>query len=839
MRKKDRTQLHHYIDDPEHHTAPDAETARVVEQLQQQAAQVEPRPQFVNELSARLQAKARPQNAPHTLADWLIMRFVPRLVGAAAVVGLIALLAWGIPTLWQQWRTLEPEPVVSGDTVGVTERTTADPAETFPAVPAELPLYHIEPLPIPTTPEQALAWAADFGLPDPKVYTDPRQPEAGVFQVIGSSNEVLTFQPHGPASIYYAIGQEVFTGYRTASLESDPLPFADAAAAAVNFLTTHNLLPESYRVTEDAPDSLFPYRRIAIVPDLNGYPLVGSYGAPYAQIHVAPDGIVTYAEFSFATLTPGDLTAVQPAQAAYDAYLQGDIHSFSMETRMDESVNVAIRHFTAPPPAVQVGDVITLTGWVDLLIAADGSDARATIHNILLPGTYHLTGDKLLEMADSITSMTPGDVTVQGTVTAVLGEGTYQIAVTDWELARRSAHLSFYAYNCLKGTFSREGAEGWLTTYEDFRYRVPQAPAELHDGDRIEVCGQPPSADTVDLTWSEISQPPASEAPPLLEGGVSTTAVQVAAVVEELTSTTGVGSVMVERSVAFGGGGGGGGYGYLLSATAPEAQYDVGETAVITGIVDALMFAERDGSQRAQIFLQLLNEVGLVGGGLSLTAAPEVLTDIAGYHGRFLTVSGVITEMEPGFGRALEVQTFTAVWPAARPQNFLGHIELDVIDGVDATMFVDHATDQRYIIAWKDVYYQENDDLVRQPQILMNGLVHPGQEVAGHPVLITRGSHYDSYIAQAKDVSEFPLEEGPPLIPYAPTEPSDNLAGMVLERMELVYYWQPAYDSSLPTGLYGPPPLLPEQVAKPVWVIYGRSPDGLTIFKIYIPATGD
>lgn len=832
MRKKDANQLNHYIDDPKRHPAPDAETARVVEQLQQQAAQVEPRPQFVNKLSAQLQAKPRPQNSARTRADWLIMRFVPRVVGATAVVGLIALLAWGVPTLWQQWRTLEPEPAVSGDAVEITERTTTDPAEIFPEVPAELPLYHIEQLPIPTTPEQALAWAADFGLPDPKVYTDPRQPEAG-FQVIGSSNEVLTFQPHGPASIYYAIGQEVIMGYQTASSESDPLPFTDAAAAAVNFLTTHNLLPESYQVTEDAPDRLLPYRRIAIVPDLNGYPLAGNYGAPYAQIHVDPDGTVIYAEFRFATFTPGNLTAVRPAQAAYDAYLQGDIQSLGMEARMDESVvNMAIRHFAAPPPVVQVGDVITLTGWVNLMVAADDSDIKATLHG-RLPGTYHLTGDKLLEMTGTTP---PGEVTVQGTVTAVWDEGAYQIEITDWELAR-SSYSSFSDYTCLKGTFSREGEEGWIITDDTLRYRLPQAPAELHDGDRIEVCGQPPSADNVDLAWNDISQPPASEVPPLSEGGMSMTTVQVATVVEDITSTTEVGSVMVEHNVTFSGGGGGGGY--LLPADAPEAQYEVGETVVITGTVEALIFAETDGSQRAQILLQPLNDVGLVEGSLALEAEPEVLAEIADYHGRFLTVSGVITEVEAGFGRALEVQTFRPVWPAARPQNFLGHIKLEVIDGVDTAVFVDHATDQGYIIAWKDVYYRENDDMVRQPQILVSGLIHPEQDVAGHPILIIRSSLYDSYIAQAKDVSEFPLEEEPPLIPYVPTDPLDTLADMVLERMELVYYWQPAYDSGPPTGLYELPPLLPEQVVKPVWVIHGRSPDGLTIFKVYIEATGD
>lgn len=834
MNKKDAEQLNRYIEEPEHNPAPDRQTAQVVARLQQQAQQVEPRPQFVQELSGRLQAEAQQQKAPRSLADWLVLRFVPRLAGATAVVGLLVLLAWGLPQLWQRWANPEVEPVISGEAIPVSERVATDAAETFPEVPAQLPLYHIEFEPVPTTPETAVAWAADFGIPDPQAFTAPRMQD--MMQVIGSNQETLLFQTHGVGLVYYySTATGAFGRLEASMMDVEPLPFAEAAAIAVNFLAERNRLPEAYRIIESAEASQTPARAVSIVPELAGGYQMASHNSgpvlgPGIKLFIGPEGDIWHGYFNFGHVTAGEVVDIIPAREAYEAYQAGALQSFSMETTRGETNIPSVRHFTPPPPEYQVGDVVEVKGWPNVLVPANGGEIQVTLHgDIATQGVYHLNGEKVEELA---AAEMLGDVLVRGVVTAVGRTGEWQLSVSDWE-AGRPAYSSYMPFTCLQGVFSREIDGERLAADDGAHYVLPQAPAELNDGERIEVCSETTPADGAAITWLSISQPPAPEAP-RAEGGVSVTSVEVPTVVERVESISEDGGITVERSVISGGGGGGGGQ---MGSPAAGMPYELGETLTLTGTIQALIFEEKEGGERYQVQLQLLNEVGLVGGSLPLKAAPEVLEEIAQYHDRFLSVSGVIVATADGYGQEIEVQTFTAVWPEAGAQNFLGHIELETVEGVDTAVFIDHATDQRYLIAYEQVYYGEGDPQVSQPQLLVTGIVHPELEAAGLPVLIMRGSRYDGFITQAEDVSEFPLEEGPQRIPYHPFSDPSGLTDMILERMELVYYWQPAYDSGRLAGSPGIPPLLPEQTAQPGWLIYGRSPDGSTSYKIYVGAT--
>ncbi|HUM69605.1 MAG TPA: hypothetical protein PLK31_12275, partial [Chloroflexota bacterium] len=474
MNEKD--QLNNYIDDPQRHEAPDAATRQVVDHLQQQAEQVEPRPQFVHELSSRLQAEARQTKSPRSLADWLVLRFVPRLVGMTAVVGLIILAAWGVPKLWQMWANPEAEPVLSGDAIPVADRD-ASAGNPFPDVPAELPLYPLDFESLPTTAGEAVAWAADFGIPDPQAFTDPRQP--GMIQVIGSNNESLTFQ--GQGAIYYSSGQEM----GGVAADEEPVPFAAAADIATNFLAAHNLLPDKYRVVETGPAGQGPVRSLSILPELAaGYALNSQMSGMGINLHVGPDGKVWFGNIVRAHFTAGDTVSIIPAQAAYDAYLAGEMPSFAMETAAN-SMATPFESFSPPPPVHQVGDEVEVRGWPNVLVAVEGDEVRATMYGYMSPGVYHLVGDKVNELADEGIMM--GDVVVRGVVTAVIAPGEWELTLTDWE-AGRPAYSSYAPFSCLKGVFSRETDGGWLTTDEGDRYRLPDAPDALNEGDRIEVC---------------------------------------------------------------------------------------------------------------------------------------------------------------------------------------------------------------------------------------------------------------------------------------------------------------------------------------------------------------
>ncbi|MCL4262566.1 MAG: hypothetical protein KJ069_05105 [Anaerolineae bacterium] len=848
MNGKDANQLNDYLDDPERNAAPDAATEQVVGHLRQQAEQVEPRPQFVQELSSRLQAEARQTNTPRSLGDWLVLRFVPRVVGVTAVVGLIALVVWGAPKLWQQWANPETEPVLSGDAIPVTARDTTS-ANPFPDAPAELPLHQIEFAPLPTTPEEAVAWAADFGLPDPQAFTDPRLP--GQFQVFGSNNESLTFHMYGPDSVYYSTNQGTAYGLEI-DVTKEPLPFATAADIAIEFLVAHNLLPTQYQVVEGRDSGHNGMRVVSVLPEPTpGYPLT-SYGEPVINLRIGPEGDVLFGNFARASFAPGQAVSILSAQEAYEAYQSGELSSFMMETIASGPMS-PVESFSPPPPVYQVGDEVEVKGWPNVLVAADGDDVRAMLYGNSTAGVYHLVGEKAKELAGL--EMMAGELIVRGVITAAPGPNEWEISLTDWEEGR-PAYSSYAPFTCLKGTFSRETDGYWLTTDENERYQLPDAPVKLNDGDRIEACMEAAPEAGEAMVWQNITRPPASEAP-MSEGGVSmmTTAVEVERQVDiptPLPITGTMGNMVVVETVVSGGGGGSGGSGTVISSgglhlapNSPEAtlaeQYAIGESATLTGMVDALIFEEADGSQRYQISLQLLDERGLMNGSVPLTAVPEVLTELAAYHGRFLRVSGVMETADEWPGLALAVAAHTAVYPEATLQNFLGHIELEMVEGVETAVFVDHATDTRYLVAQRAGVYGEFDYLKDQPQILLVGIISPDKTVAGLPVLIMRSTSFDTRIAQAEDVSEFPLETKAQIIPYSRfQDPLTMAENMVLERMELVYYYEPVYDHtavSSNSNIATSPPLADEQTARPVWLLHSRSPDGSVRYKIYIEAT--
>ena len=71
-----------------------------------------------------------------------------------------------------------------------------------------------------------------------------------------------------------------------------------------------------------------------------------------------------------------------------------------------------------------------------------------------------------------------------------------------------------------------EGTDAWLVTDEGKRYRLPNAPEALADGERIEVCADEWPAGGEAVNWWGISSPPASERQPVHVASSSAIAVQ-------------------------------------------------------------------------------------------------------------------------------------------------------------------------------------------------------------------------------------------------------------------------------------------------------------------------
>jgi hypothetical protein len=102
---------------------------------------------------------------------------------------------------------------------------------------------------------------------------------------------------------------------------------------------------------------------------------------------------------------------------------------------------------------------------VHVLVAEEGDDIRAQL--TAWGGTqYDLTGPREAELAD----VGFDDVQIQGTIIAQVGERHWQVEVTDWETAPQRQP------QCLVGTFTLDGDDGWLVTDDGERYRLPNSP---------------------------------------------------------------------------------------------------------------------------------------------------------------------------------------------------------------------------------------------------------------------------------------------------------------------------------------------------------------------------
>ncbi len=800
-------QLDAYIDLPSHaeRSARRPPEASIVDALRLSAASIEPSSEFVERRSATLRQRRitrSPSPRPRVPLS-------PRLIWAGAAVVVALLLAFALPPLLGSDRSPPPlprlvsaagpgsPPVPEGLLAGADLTLSTD----LPDAPAEAPVYRATTAPLPATPEEALAWARDFGLPNPQVYRDPREPEA--LFVLDDDGCQLTFRQFGPmGSIDY--GNE----RAAAAVEGTPLSFGQAAEVAVAFLREHDLLPAAYRVQESehfAPRPENPIRFVHVVPELDGHPLAGYRSG--AQVAINPAGEVTYASFNPLTFERDGNYPIKPAQESYDELTGGQVAGspFRLDTDIRYSAEMDVQHYSPPPPAWSTGQPVTLTGWVHVLVAEDGGDVRAQL--ITHDGTrYDLTGPRLAELA----GVRFEDVQVRGTIVAQMGEHHWQVEVTDWEtVPHRQPH-------CLVGTFTLDGDDGWLVTDEGERYRLPNPPDELSDGQRIEACADALPAEGDDLHWWSIASPPMSEG----EGYVGSSSSSVVVVVE----------APVEES---------------LPPTQAETIFEIGQSVEVTGVVNATIFVSGE-SRRVEAFLDV-DEPGEEQLPYPLNGPQEVLEAIAQLdrlhvrvHGRAIVSA---QEWSPG-GLGIEIRDFEKIWPDERVQGFLGHVDLETLEGREVAVFTDHETNQRCVLASSleadgGGWVTPGDSILNYEQIFVAGVVQLEETYAGLPVLRLASMHRDSQTDAAASAGEIPLDI-PQVVDESrfPPGPGELQGAFVVDRVELAYYYepQPAY---VARSTDGPPPTQQPPVTtivQPVWVFYGHNADDTVRFTAYVQA---
>ena len=226
--KQEAETLNSYIDGrfPADAT-PDPADRRVIDSLQSQVEQISPDPRFVNQLSAHLQTAANQRTAPPTGLDWLVIRLVPRLLWVGAATAVLALLLWGLPQILRQQTAVEP----AVEQLAISQTAAGAPnsqAFNLPDSPAQLPIYQLILEPPPDTDQAALAWAIEFGLMDPQLFTDLSQPTPTARLVLGSDGQQLVFPWTSGSAIHY-------TRQPFQPALGVPLPFDEAADIASPF----------------------------------------------------------------------------------------------------------------------------------------------------------------------------------------------------------------------------------------------------------------------------------------------------------------------------------------------------------------------------------------------------------------------------------------------------------------------------------------------------------------------------------------------------------------------------------------------------------------------------
>ena len=455
---------------------------------------------------------------------------------------------------------------------------------------------------------------------------------------------------------------------------------------------------------------------------------------------------------------------------------------------------------------------------------------------------YQLTGRIVNDLSSGPGQW--GNVRVQGAITAQDGPNVWRVAVENWE-ALTPDDLGF---SCLTGTLIRSGDTSQFHSEDGAAYNLPDAPEEIAAGGRMEICLAAPAEPGDDLTWYNIRIPPSGDGPP--PGGMVTEQVVVEQVVEVAVTRVVMEGVGVE-----------GGSGITEAIPLPEptavfieptSPYEIGDEVELTSVIQIYRIINEDGEERLEATFADDGNQGEATYPFSypLLAAPELLEEMTEFNQLHIRVYGRIVPAPqnelffmPNEELAIEVDRFDRPWPDEKLEQFLGHFSLEEIDGQQVMTFIDHATNQQYVINPPTLPPEAyaHDPALEEEQVLLTGIVHPVNTFGGLPLLERRGTRTGTDVAQAMDVNQFPLEEYDtiPVIDEAQMPPRDGLARIlrgevIIERVELVYPYQPQ-----PTMFGSDEDELEPQLLEPVWAFYGRSVDGREQFIIHVRATSN
>jgi len=693
----------------------------------------------------------------------------------------------------------------------------------LPEGPDEAPVYRLTAEPVPLTPEEALSWAERFGLSEPRVYRDPRDPDA--LTVIGSGGQRLEIR-HAPlAGIAYS-GSGFPADWQPGA--QDPPSIETARETAIAFLRQCGLLPKEYRVEDQSGEvppgvEYPPLRGLKVVPQLDGYPIKGHDVEMF--LRAGPDGEVVYGWLPNALRF--ERAGVYPLKSAREAFeeLQTGDHKgpfrLSINREFPSEPEPPVTRYTPESPDYAVGDEVTVRGQVQLLQEVGGDDIRATLSGP--DGLFELNGPSLAEMTD----IGFDEVEVQGMIEGKLGPrgwrlaSGWRLAVENWEKAPRQQVDRFLV------AVESVGERVIVRAEAGTRYRLADPPADLHQGQCLAIYAEvvPAEGDEPSiLRWFSI------ESPPAIQGYASGSSESVS-VVEK---------VEVEKEVI------GGSSMEMMVPVQPEAgfeppqsPYEAGEEVEIKGMVGAVIYT--DGTHRkvrAWLTARLGPDYDL---NYQLSGSPPLLEELAQHDRLHLRVKGrIVGEGEYPRGQTVEVESFEKIWPDETLRGYLGTISIETLEGREVAIFTDEETSQRYVISRSLTPHFTRDEYnwaQEFKQLYLEGVERPGQTFAGLPVIEVVGTRAGGSVDAVTSADQLPLEH--PQVVDERTMPGRMKGKAIIDRVELTYYASPmGYVKDSPGAT---PTWFPSDfgLLQPVWVFHGHSEDGRATFRAYVQAVAD
>ncbi|MBK8906033.1 MAG: hypothetical protein IPM53_32945 [Anaerolineaceae bacterium] len=454
------------------------------------------------DLWAEIEARVK---RPYRFNIW---QFGVRLAGTAVVVlALILFISW-LASLSQSSVT-DDGPETTVETPMRSTSFTLDPGLVYPEAPATLPRYEVSIVPSPQTPEEMLAWATAFGQPDPKIFRDPHSSE--LLLSVGSDGSSLSFFRE-----YYWINY-LSRDWRDATRDDklgEKFSFAEGAAIAESFLAEHGQLPAVYHVV----DQFLPFfsadrnttRIFQFAFDLNGYPVLHSINSPVGpSVSINAAGEVFSAGFAEAEFKEVDTVQLRSAEEVVNEFVNGRLNPLAQHFQPAFDTQPGYTTYTPALPKHTLGEQVTVleTDDTDFLVAEDGSEVRATL--VTRPGAnYELNTPDLAHIAGIVEN---DDLLVTGTIAAQITPDTWRLDVDSWEILRQQVITS----GCAIGPVSIEESGAWIVAesvigevVRNGRYQLNNLPAEVQNGEHIEVCAEPIPASGESLPWSVLYAPP-------------------------------------------------------------------------------------------------------------------------------------------------------------------------------------------------------------------------------------------------------------------------------------------------------------------------------------------